>query len=353
MGLRDLMALRRLQREGMPMTLEAALLADTTAFLVALESWLPVRGSTAATYVVRSRHKDEAAGFIQARQRLGRPEADLLYIAPAPCTEETAPLWEQLLASVATWAGMQGLLRLYANAPADSAEEAVLRRSGYLRYAADLVFRLDKLPEPLPPPSRSLLRPQKQRDVWGLQRLYAAVTPLRVQQAEGLIHNGWGVPTSDWNGQAWTKSLVLEDADGLQAHLGLRRGRKGHYFRLMTQANLADKQRDLLLEALAILAQWPPLPIYCSVRHYQDGLARHLQELGFVLFQERALTVRHAVLSVRPALEEVILKLQGTVGAGCSSSIGDNGKAADGSAVLAVLVPSAPEWEYDKVPDYR
>ncbi|MGQ9554261.1 MAG: hypothetical protein ACUVWR_09130 [Anaerolineae bacterium] len=335
------------------MTLEAALLADTASLLAALESWLPLRGSTTATYVVRSRQQNEAAGFIQARQRLGRPEADLLYIAPAPCTEATAPLWEQLLASVASWAGMQGLLRLYASAPADSAEEAALRRSGYLRYAADTVFRLEKLPEPLPPLSQSLLRPQKQRDVWGLQRLYAAITPLRVQQAEGLIHNGWGVPTSDWNGQAWTKSLVLEDSNGLQAHLGLRRGRRGHYFRLVTRAELADRQGELLVEALTTLAQWPPLPIYCSVRHYQNGLARHLQELGFVPFQERALTVRHAVLSVRPALEEVVLKLQGAVGAGCSSSIGDNGKTADGSAALAVFIPSALEREYDKVPDYR
>lgn len=351
MGLRDLVALRYLQRDGMSLTLDAAPDANQPPFLLALSSWLSLDGPPVETFVVRHRH--EGTGFIQARPRLRRPEADLLYIAPAAWSEGSCLLWERLLGRLTGWASESGLLRLYAALPAGSAEEAAFRRSGYLRYATEALLRLDDLPEPALLRLHPGLRPQKGRDVWPLQRLYASITPLRVQQAEGLIHNGWRVPTDDWNGQAWTKSLVLEDKDGLLAHLGLRRGRAAHTFRLVCRPEVDGLQRDLITHALAVIAQWPPRPIYSSVRHYQLRLDAQLEELGFTPIAERALTVRHLVLSVRPALEELVLRLQGAVGAVHSSPLSENGNAADGAATLAIASRSALEWEYDTISDHR
>ena len=350
MGLRDLVALRDLQRDVMPLTLDAPPLIGQPPFLLALSSWLSFDGPPVETLVVR--HPREGAGFIQARLRPGRPEADLLFISPGRWAEEKSCLWEQSLASLGNWASRRGLLRLYCATPAGSPEEAAFRRAGYLRYASDTLYRLDGLPASLPLRPDARPRPQKERDVWPLQRLYASITPLRVQQAEGLIHQGWRVPTDDWSGAAWTRSLVIEDRDGLVAHLGLRRGNAAHSFRLVCRPDVDGVQRDLVQHALAVVSQWPRRPVFSSARHYQPGLGSQLEQLGFCPIAERALTVRHLVLSVRPALEELVLRLQAAT-AGSGQSLTENGKAADGAATLAIPSPSATEWEYDKIPDHR
>ncbi|MHB0875390.1 MAG: hypothetical protein ACYC5O_05020 [Anaerolineae bacterium] len=335
----------------MPLAPEPAILDDEAPFRLALTSLLSMDEDCVNTYVVRT-HGDSGrpAGYVQVRVHLHRPEASLTSIAPAPFTEDLAPIWERLLSAVSAWAGARGILRLYAAVPAGSAEEGELRRCGYLRYTADTVYRL---PPPMTAdryPLHPRMRPQKDRDTWALQRLYAAVTPLRVQQAEGLTHNGWRMPTDDWNGHAWTRSYVLEDRDGLAAHVGLRQGRRSHRLRLVALPGARDDVPTILDHALAVAGRWPPRPIYCSVRHYQEGLPAALLERGFESLLSRSLTVRHSVLSVRPALEEIVLRLQNAVSTGYNSTATDNG-GADG-AMRQIASPPGSEWEYDKVPDY-
>lgn len=330
MGLRDLLALRSLQHDGVPLTLEAALAAEGSPFQRSLLSLLVLDGRSVSTYVVREGGPDGAAGFVQARQRPGRPEADLLYIAPFPCSERAVPVWERLLLSLSQWAVSNGIVRLYATIQADGPEEGCLRRAGFLRYASDSVYRMEPLPASFAPRFCPDLRPQMARDAWALQRLYAGITPLRVQQAEGLIHAGWSVPTAEWSGRSWTKSYVLEGRDGLEAYLGIRRGSKGHWFRLVMRPEASERRRELLAHALAVIAQWPPRPVYTCVRQYQNGQADDLASLGFVFAGERALTVRHLAQHIRPALEEIVYRLQGAVSANINTSIPDNGHAADG-----------------------
>lgn len=353
MGLRDLWVLRKLQHDGMPLALQANLWESEPPLRRALASYLWLDGASVATYITRARHEDGVVrGFVQVQQRRGRSEADLLHIAPAPCTAEVSPLWERLLTAVNHWATENGILRLYAAAPVDSLEESALRRCGFIRFTVDTIYRLPEVPGKIEPVSEPPLRPQLDRDTWGLQRLYAAVTPLRVQQAEGLAQNGWRVPTDDWNGQAWTMSLVWEDRDGLQAHLGLRRGSASHYFRLVTRAEVAANLPALIGQALLAVSRWPKRPVYCAVRQYQEGLGAALEDAGFTPVAQRALTVRHSVLTVRPALEEMVLRLQSVLGGGYNPSASERCGANERSATLAVSIP-ATEWDHDEVSDYR
>lgn len=351
MGLRDLLALRSLQRAGMPLAPEAAILDDEAPFRLALTSLLTMNEDYVNTYVVRAHGGyGQPAGFVQVRERVRRPEASLISIAPAPFTDELAPVWERLLSTVAAWAGSRGILRLYAAVPAGGAEEGELRRCGYLRYTADTVYRL---PPPVGQQYRCHpgMRLQKERDHWALERLYAAVTPLRVQQAEGLTHNGWHMPTEDWSGHAWTRSYVLEDDDGLQAHLGLRVGHRSHHLRLVVRPEVREQVPAILDHALAVAGRWPARPIYCTVRHYQDGLEPALLDRSFISLLSRSLTVRHSVMSVRPALEEIVLRLQNAVGTGYNSTVTEKA-GVDGGALLQTIVAPPTEWEYDKVSDH-
>jgi hypothetical protein len=336
----------------MPLAPEAAILDDEAPFRLALTSLLTMNEDCVNTYVVRA-HGDSGspAGFVQVRERLRRPEATLISIAPAPFTDPLAPLWERLLSTVAAWAGSRGILRLYAAVPAGGAEEVELRRCGYLRYATDTVYRLPTLDRPERYACYPGMRLQKDRDNWALQRLYAAITPLRVQQAEGLTHNGWHMPTDDWSGHAWTRSYVLEDGDGLLAHLGLRQGRRSHRMRLVVRPEAQAAVPAIIDHALAVASHWPACPLYCTVRHYQEEITPALVDRHFASLLARSLTVRHSVMSVRPALEEIVLRLQNAVGAGYNSTLTDK-SSADGGALLQITAPPGTEWEYDKVPDY-
>jgi len=353
MGLRDLVALHSLQREGMPLSLEEALAANRSPLVQALTALLPLDGHAVATCMAWGLEPSgRAAGFIQLQRRRNRSEVDLLYIAPSPCTPEVALIWDRLLAAAASWAAENGVLRLYASLPVDSQEEAVFRRNGYARYATDTVYRLDRLPASETFQRSAQLRPQRERDIWNLQRLYAAVTPLRVQQAEGLIHNGWRLSADGWSDQKWDKSLILEDGESLRAHLGIRRGENGHWIHLVVRPEAIEEAGEMLSHALATVSRWPDRPVYCAIRHYQGGLSSLLAERGFRPVVDRALIVRHMALCVRPALEELALRLQGAAGATYNSVREQDCKSANGAAMLAMMMPLALEWENDRVPDY-
>ncbi len=351
MGLRELVALLSLQRDGMPLRLEAALAAHSSPLGQALASWLSWLALGSPSVITRVAHQSgpepdgDSYGFVQVRRRPGRSEADLLYIGPASTPETAPPIWDPLLNAVTAWATANRVIRLFATVPADGPAEAVFRRNGYLRYAEETVYRLMALPPDRFPQASDRLRPQIGRDSWNLQRLYAATTPLRVQQAEGLLHSEWRVPTEDWNGQGWTESLVLEDSGGIRGHLGLGRGTAGHWFRVVTRPNAGEDRKELVSHALAVASRWEPLPIFCCVRHYQEGMDPVLTDWGFARLQQRALTVRHTVMCVRPALEEAVLRLQGAAGAGYN--LNRSAEMTDGLAVPAGSPPSAIEWKND------
>jgi len=366
-GLRDLMTVRRIEGEGVCLSLETALDMRWSPFFQAVMSLFSFEGYRLNTFVLREHRREGQSGFVQLRLHYGRPEANVIFIAPALDRGGSANMWERLLGKIPCWAAENEIMRVYATLPADSPEEGIFHRAGFVRYTTDTVYRLDSTSDfqlafsrwqserrksHEMPIENTQLREQRPRDTWGLKNLYSAVTPLGVQQAEGLINHGWHVPSDDWCGHAWSRSFVCEGPDGLQAHLGLRRGRHGHWFRVITRPEQPELQLALLVHAMETIAEWPEKPVYCTVRSYQNGLGSMLEELGFAPVMDRALTVRHLVLSVRPALEEVIQRVNSVVGAGYNSptTIGDNGYSCKGIVTLGVPTKLADEQRrYDEV----
>jgi hypothetical protein len=349
MGLRDLVVLHSLQHQGISLCPEAGLAPNRSPLWEIITSTLSLSGAPILTYVAseplatRSRR-----GFIQLRLLRGRPAAELLYIAPGPSRDGVPLVWDRLLDRVAAWVSAQGVARVLAGLPADGPAEEAFRRNGYIRYATETIYGLETVSVSTARLSGRLRPLLPQRDVWSMQRLYSAITPLRVQQAEGLLHAGWHVLPDEWSSHGWTLNLVAEDHTGFRGELSLRRGGDAHWMRISLRPDSLGLASELVDDALARVARWPDRPLYCAVRHYQDLLASVLIRRGFTPVMERALTVRPTVLCVRPALEEAILRIQGALGTGLNSAVNESHSRAARRRLASARATAAPEWSNDR-----
>ena len=127
------------------------------------------------------------SGFVQARWRGKLPVLDLLFIAPTlDARHGTTWLWQHMVHELVNVGGQQGAQRLFTELPENHhAEIEVMRQSGFSIYGQDRLYSLKHLAS-LSKPKEWLWQRKTSVDEWGLQRLYFALTPDVVQQAESL-----------------------------------------------------------------------------------------------------------------------------------------------------------------------
>ncbi len=340
LSLGNLLTVRRLQGRALPVCPDAGLLPQRPPLWNALAA--PLAGEAAAVVTCVAAHPsgdDGGRGFVQWRPLPQRQSAEMLFIAPAPGEDAVPTVWDLLLTRVANWAVSQAVVRVLAAVPADGRAEAAFRRNGYLRYASDAVYERP-FPENAGDPVMNL-RPRRPVDRWGVQQLHAAATPLRVQQAEGLLSAGQD--RGDETGSSWTEDLVLEDAAGIAAALQLRKGASAHWLRLEIRPDAGSLAAPLVQEALARVARWPDRPLRCTVRQYQDMVPAALIDQGFSARADRALLVRHSVLPVRPALEEAVQRLSGALSGSRNPTLPEPSNSMDGRRLAASGARSLPE----------
>ncbi len=299
-GLRDVPAVRSLQRDGVWLDLFHHLLVRRSALATALIAPVPWVGTGLASFVwtpVR-----QAKGFVQMLKRPGRREADLLFLAPALHESPYGPpAWEQLLATCSSEAGAQGLRRLFASVPAGKAEVDVLAGQGWAIYTNEEVYALAKPARPLAKLSDARLRPRRPEDVWWLRRLYSIYTPQPVQHAEGYYSDddqgslplGWWELTNQ-------SSFVVDDLGDVTGGVQLVSGRRGHWLLLHGDPGDAGLMAAMVRHGIAASdsSRWP---LYCAVRPYQGGLAAVLQDHGFEPFARRARLIKHLTIRVKAA----------------------------------------------------
>jgi len=181
-GLTDVLLVRRLQRCSAILAIEHALTHPRDPLWIALTAPWPWAGFGVATYVLAAPFcSDEPAGFVQLMKRPARPEADILYLAPAlPAGEArdaaVETLWHALLDHCVASAAGHGLQRLFASIPDGGPEEACLKDAGFSLYTRETVYRLAVAPAPAAAPVAGF-RSQGPQDGWALQRLYTSSTP--------------------------------------------------------------------------------------------------------------------------------------------------------------------------------
>ena len=246
-------------------------------------------------------------GLAQTRQRRGRPEADVIYLAPAFATAHEAPtIWHRLLNHLCIRAGERGIQRLFARLAEDGEEIETFQQVGFSPYTREDIFRLKSLPESHRRLDRVVMRPQQAVDAWALQRLYAHVAPRLVQQAESLGERGWERSSADWRLRARSEGYVLEDNGEIVSYLLFRGGRLGHWIRILLHPQAYDRADEVIQHGLAFLSHYPPCPIYCSVREYQGGLRTPLQDWGFEPFAGQAILVKHTTVRVKEPARKLV-----------------------------------------------
>jgi hypothetical protein len=208
--------------------------------------------------------------------------------------------------------GEQNGQRLYAGLPADGEEYQIFRHVGFTTYAQEDVYRLISPPtgveglEPLP------VRRQRLHDSWGLQQLYATVTPRAVQNAEGSAQSQWELGRPRWwRSYPHRKGYVWESQDEIWAAFQVRSSHAGHWLRMLLHPDALDQADGLIAAALSRVRRGPGQKVYCAVRTYEAGVPSALTAWGFQHMRSQTLTVKHTTVRAREPASQPVRALEG------------------------------------------
>ena len=331
-GVRDLLLVGNLQKKGTCLDPEIALTRPYSPLLAALSSYFLMQEAGTSTFILKAmdqsspstprpfdklrtpQARDDASsghrrvqGLAQMRQRRGRPEADVIYLAPSLSTSAEAPtIWHRLLNHLCTRAGERGIQRLFARLAEDGEEIEAFQQVGFSPYTREHIFRLNSLSDSHRRLDRVVMRPQQAVDAWALQRLYASVAPRLVRQAESLGERGWERSSVDWRLRARSEGYVLEDNGEIVSYLLFSDGRIGHWMRILLHPQAYDRANEVIQHGLAFLSHYSPCPIYCSVREYEGGLRTLLQDWGFEPFGSQAILVKHTTVRIKKPVRKLV-----------------------------------------------
>ncbi len=143
------------------------------------------------------------------------------------------------------------------------------------------------------------MRPQQPGDGWGLQKLYAALTPRAVQNVEGLAQGQWDLTRHHWGEQGRRDGYVWEVDGELLGALHIRTGECGYWIRTMLHPNILEKAKALCQAALQLTANKAHLPVYFAFRQYEAGWQNVLPALGFQPLTSQTLVVKPMTVRIR------------------------------------------------------
>jgi hypothetical protein len=242
------------------------------------------------------------------RFRPHQAAADVSFLAPAlEAGRDASNLWFRLLDGASIELAGRGIQRVFANLPESGAEADLFYQSGFTLYAGEEVFRLAQRSEPENKEGIPELRLQRAADWPSIQRLFVAVTPQRVRQAEGGIRIAAGM---ERNCQHYV--LPGENRGDLAAVLSICSGGEACLLRLVVHPDARDVADGLVRGALAIMDRCPAKPVFCSVRQYEGGVRAALLAAGFERYASRALMVKHTLAWSKTAVPELGPALKAT-----------------------------------------
>ena len=231
----DIFLLQRLGRQATKLNIVQATLHRQSAVGASLSSVLPWKHGKVTTYILRQRgHRLARDGFLQVQKRPGRPELDIVFLAPGLDARRGHPaIWEKLLSHHTYEAANRRIERIYADVPDQPLPVSTFAHAGYRAYDRQTIWRLT--PQALDDYSHPLsadFRPQSSADEWALDALYRRVVPKEVQAAEGMQDGqrcrppilGW------WQGGSYA-SYVLVDRGDVAGSVQIVRGDRGNWLK--------------------------------------------------------------------------------------------------------------------------
>jgi hypothetical protein len=313
--LRDAKLVTRLQQVGTPLDIEEQLTHPRSPLRSVLINSILSPHAGPSTFILDQQDENgRLLGLAQMRARPGRPEQDVVFMSPAldAAGNGNHAIWQRLLTHLCVQTAERGYFRLYASLPVDSEEFHLFKNIGFLEYSQEDIYQLAPESKRAPLKTTLPLRPQCSNDGWGLQKLYAALTPRPVQNAEGLAQGQWALIHRRWGEQGRLNGYVWEEAGDLLGALHIRSGKRGYWIRTLLHPDALDQTEMLARAALNLtINNNPRLPVYFALRHYEAGWCSVLTDLGFKPLTSQTLVVKPMTVRIRdkspvlmPALEK-------------------------------------------------
>jgi ribosomal protein S18 acetylase RimI-like enzyme len=269
-----------------------------------LSSLVPTAAEPSGNLFVAEDARGEIVGFIQANGVPGQPKAwhviNLGTVGDGRSHEAGARLITHLCNQ-----GMQhGVSRFSVRLPLHHPLVGLFLEEGFSQYATEQILYRDDpgaTPRVLSTRASGLLRPARREDRGGIHLLYLRTTPSHVANIEGPSLKAWQASFQQgWMariGRDDVRHMVVERA-GIEAWVGIR---PPTAVRPAQMALLCDGSDPALREEFvtAALAQVPPGPVSCALRHYDSELIRSLQHRGFAIYGTQLLLVRDLAIRMR------------------------------------------------------
>ncbi|MCB0193840.1 MAG: hypothetical protein KDJ65_17960 [Anaerolineae bacterium] len=321
--LRDSRLVARLQKAGTPLDIEEQLTHPRSPLRsVFLDTFLSPQ-SGPSTFILN--HKDEQhgkqLGLAQIRTRPGRPERDVVFMSPTLNSGNGShAIWQRLLTHLCVQTAESGTLRIYARLPLHTDELQIFKNVGFVEYSQEHFYQLD------PSVDRTEIRPQLElrlqqaSDGWGLQKLYATLTPRAVQNAEGLAQGQWELYGRRWGVQGRRTGYVWEYDGDILGALHIRNGKRGYSVRTLLHPDALDKAEALCQAALRLTATKPKAPVYFAFRAYESGWQHILPMFGFKPLTSQVLVTKPMAVRIREKSTKLIPALEASPTEGAAST---------------------------------
>ncbi len=244
--------------------------------------------------------QEQQQGFLQMLCRPQQAQADILYIAPPPTSEEEIRLlWPQKLSLISQKSSQRGLQRLFVAIPTGSAIVEAFLAAGFKRYGRNMIFRrMSALVGTKRLPAPWQMRPAYEIDRWQVEHFIAQTVPATVRAAENCADSTTALAPSTNNKGAAGQQLLFQ-GDTLHGFVSWQSGRLGTWMEFLLTPTANHLLGPLLGQVTRSLTISERKPIYVAVRHHQQELVAPLQQMGFTLLLEEDQMVKYLALPVR------------------------------------------------------
>jgi hypothetical protein len=313
----------RLQKAGVSLDLEEQLTHPRSPLRSVLLNTILSPRLGSSTFVLQQ--KDETGqitGLAQIRARPGRSERVIVFMSPGLNHQSGShAIWQRLITHLCVYTAAHGTHRVYVRLPLEGQESQLFKNMGFQDYCHETIFKLAPSTPRKTPQLSITLRPQHPNDSWGLQKLYATLTPRSIQHAEGLAQGQWELAKHRLGEQGRRFGYVWEVDGELLGALHLRAGKNGYWVRTLLHPNLQGQNTVICQAILQLTAAKPHLPVYFAVRQYEGGWDFALSELGFEPLTSQMLMVKAMTIRVREQTPSVLPTLEGSKTEGAAPSM--------------------------------
>ena len=284
--IRDIPLIKRLAERGTVLDSEMGCTRENGSSSNALLSSILLPQRSLHTLVARCGDESVLGQFrLKASDHL----AQITLLAPRLDDGMSDSAWLHLLDGMAAEAGRRGAHMLSAEVDEDSPLFKTMRQAGFAVYARQEIWRRapgqNALPAHIVPAE---LGEETDGDAMDIQLLYANIVPRLVQQI--------AVPSSESVG------LVYRQNERVQGYVALSEGKYGVYVLPYLHPDiLFTVASSIIAGAVARSTRADRLPVYVCIRRYQDWLEEAMVELGFEMWSQQAVLVRHITAGVRQA----------------------------------------------------